>query len=219
MTFRLLPRPLSTFRDRALVAPKVGLSALAAMLALCAACGHKGTGQVRDLRAVLVAYDDSHPSAALTFPTLTYEALVRFVPPEGKHRPWRLWMLAQAPGTVTVSVYKDTIFTAPGDPVDTFTREIVAQDLSSGTDGRWMEEDLQDLDVIDGPVWVGIRKTGGSPALWTSSVSSGQSYLRDRDTSKGLSILPVKRMPMVRLELAPADQPRGGACADASAPK
>lgn len=151
-----------------------------------------------------MAYDDNRPSAALTFPTTTYEALVRF-DPAGKQRPWRLWMLAQAPGTVVVSLYKDTVFTAPGDLIDTFTREIGAEDISSGRDGRWMVEDLQNLDTLDGPVWVGIRKTAGAPALWTSSVSSGQSFLRDRDASKGVSILPVKRTPLIRLELVPPD--------------
>src|SRR3569623_1406840 len=173
-----------------------------AVLALCGGCGHQDPGLARDLRELLVAYDDNRPSAALTFPTTTYEALVRF-DPITKQRPWRLWMLSQAPGTVTVTLYKDTVFTAPGDPLDTYTREIGAQDVSSGHDGRRMVEDLQNLGVIDQPVWVGVRKTAGSPALWTSPVSSGQSFLRDRDTSRGVSILPVKRTPMIRLELTP----------------
>ena len=178
------------------------VAALAAVVTMGGGCGHEGAGHARDLRETLVAYDDNRPSAALTFPTLTYEALVRFEP-AGKQRPLRLWLLSQAPGTVTVTLYKDSVFTAPGDPIDTFTREILAQDVSSGRDGRWMVEDLQNLGVIDQPVWVGVRKTAGSPALWTSAVSSGQSFLRDRDASRGVSILPVKRTPMIRLELAP----------------
>ena len=129
------------------------------------ACGHKGPAHPRDLRQVLLAFDDNRANAALTFPSLTYEALIRFNPPEGKHRPWRLWMLAQAPGTVVVSLYKDTVFTAPGDPIDTFTRDIEARDVSAGSDGRWVVEDLQELDAIDGPIWVGVRKVGGDPAL------------------------------------------------------
>ena len=183
------------------------VAAAATLASLWAGCGHKGGDHPRDLREVLMAYDDNHPSAALTFPTTTYEALVRF-DSAGKQRPLRLWMLAQAPGTVIVTLYQDTVFTAPGDPIDTFTREIVAADLSSGRDGHWMVEDLQNLDPIDAPIWVGVRKTAGSPALWTSAVSSGQSFLRDRDASKGVSILPVKRTPMIRLELAPTDRPR-----------
>lgn len=173
-----------------------------------AACGHKGPEHSRDLRELLLTFDDNRATAALTFPSLTYEALVRFNPPEGKHRPWRLWLLAQAVGTINVSLYKDTVFTSPGEPIDTFTREIKARDVSAGGDGRWVVEDLQDLDIIEGPIWVGVRKVAGAPALWTSAVPSGQSFLRDRDSSKGLAILPVKRTPMVRLELAPADLPR-----------
>lgn len=176
---------------------------MAVLATLCGACAHKGAGQPRDLREVLLAYDDNRPSAALTFPTMTYEALVRFEP-TGKQRPWRLWMLAQAPGKVTVTLYRDTVFTAPGEPLDTFTREIGADDVSSGRDGRWMVEDLQNLAPLDAPIWVGVRKTAGAPALWTSAVSSGQSFLRDRDPSRGVSILPVKRTPMLRLELTPA---------------
>ena len=182
---------------------------LCGLVAWTAACGHKqATERPRDLRAVLLAFDDNHPSAGLTFPTLTYETLVRFEPPPGKHRPWRLWMLAQAPGTITVELYKNTLFEAPGESFDKVTREITAEDVSAGKDGRWIVEDLQDLDVIDETIWVGVRKVAGSPALWTSAVVAGQSYLRDRDASKGLAILPVKRTPMIRLELAPPDLPR-----------
>jgi len=191
------------------VLTRFGLYALCGLLPLGAACGHKlATERPRDLRAVLLAFDDNRASATLTFPTLTYETLVRFEPPPGKHRPWRLWLQAQAPGTVTVELYKNTLFEAPGESFDKFTREIVAAEVSSGKDGRWVVEDLQDLDTIDEPIWIGVRKVAGSPALWTSSVVSGQCFLRDRDTSKGLAILPVKRTPMIRLELAPADLPR-----------
>ena len=185
------------------------------MLVLCgslplgAACAHKpASDRPRDLRALLLAFDDNRATASLTFPTLTYETLVRFEPPPGKHRPWRLWLQAQAPGTVTVELYKNTLLETPGESFDKFTREIVADEVSGGKDGRWIVEDLQDLDVIDEPIWIGVRKEAGSPALWTSAVVSGQSFLRDRDASKGLGILPVKRTPMIRLELAPADLPR-----------
>jgi hypothetical protein len=179
--------------------------------ALASGCGHQAPSHPRDLRALLLASDDNRPSAALTFPSLTYEALVRFNPPAGKHRPWRLWLQAQAPGTVTVSLYNNTVFDAPGEPIDSFTRQLEARDVSEGGDGRWVVEDLQDLDAIEGPIWVGVRKVVGAPALWTSAGGSGQSYLRDRDPTKGLGILPVKRTPMVRLELAPAELPRGAA--------
>ena len=190
-------------------ADRLGTFLLCGLLPLGAACGHHPTlDRPRDLRALLLAFDDNRPSASLTFPTLTYETLVRFEPPPGKHRPWRLWLQAQAPGTITVELYQNTLLETPGESFDKFTREIVADEVSAGKDGRWIVEDLQDLDVIDGPIWIGVRKEAGSPALWTSAVVSGQSFLRDRDASKGLGILPVKRTPMIRLELAPADLPR-----------
>jgi hypothetical protein len=190
-------------------APSLGTFVLCGLLPLAGACGHHpASDRPRDLRALLLAFDDNHPSASLIFPTLTYETLVRFEPPPGKHRPWRLWLQAQAPGTVTVELYKNTLFEAPGASFDKFTREIVADEVSGGKDGRWVVEDLQDLDAIDEPIWIGVRKEAGSPALWTSAVVSGQCFLRDRDSSKGLGILPVKRTPMIRLELAPADLPR-----------
>jgi hypothetical protein len=183
------------------------LSACGALL-LAASCGHAPSGGPRDLHAVLLAFDDNHASASLTFPSLSYETLVRFEPPPGPHRPWRLWMMVEAPGTVTVTLYQNTLLEGPGEPLDTFTRELADPDVSTGKDGRWAVEDLQDLDKIDGPIWVGVRKVAGAPALWTSPVVSGQCFLRDRDPAKSLGILPVKRTPMIRLELAPADLPR-----------
>ena len=141
----------------------IRMAAALVLTALLSACGHDPSGRPRDLRAFLLAFDDNRPSATLTFPTLTYETLVRFALPPGSHRPWRLWLMAASAGTVTVSLYKNTVLEAPGDPFDTFTREIVAQEVSTGKDGRWIVEDLQDLDAIDGVIWVGVRKVGRRP--------------------------------------------------------
>jgi len=185
------------------------LSGVLGLAALCAGgCASAPSGKPRDLRAYLLAFDDNRPSSTLTFPTPTYEALVRFEAPPGQHRPWRLWFMAAAPGSVTISLYKNTVFEAPGEPLEIFTRELGDKEVSTGKDGRWAVEDLQDLDLIDGVVWVGVRKAAGTPALWTASNVSGQSFLRDRDPTRGVGILPVKRTPMLRLELAPPDVPR-----------
>jgi len=191
---------------------RAALHTLATVLGLTAlvagGCATAPTGRARDLRACLLAFDDNRPTGTLTFPTPTYEALVRFEAPPGQHRPWRLWMMAAAAGSVTVSLYKNTVFEAPGEPFETFTRELSGKDLSTGKDGRWAVEDLQDLDAIEGVIWVGVRKACGTPALWTASNVSGQSFLRDRDPTRGVGILPVKRTPMLRVELAPPDLPR-----------
>ena len=192
--------------------------ALVVAASLAGACGHEPSGRPRDLRALLLGFDDNRPNATLTFPSQTYEALLRFDAPPGQHRPFRLWMMAAAPGAVTVSLYKNTILDAPGEPLDTFTRELGDKEISTGKDGRWVVEDLQDLDTIEGVVWIGVRKAAGAPALWTSGLVSGQTFLRDRDLTKGVGILPVKRSPMVRLELAPPDLPRQPPPAAAPAP-
>lgn len=154
-------------------------------------------------RELVLGYDDNHGSASLTFPTLTYESIVRFELPSGKHRALRLRMMAASAGTVAITFYEDTLFECPGAEIQVIMRELVKDDVSSGKDGRWVVEDLRDLPALQGVVWMGLRKTGGDPSLWTSAVVSGQVYLRDRDPSHGVSLLPVKRTPLVRLEVLP----------------
>ena len=53
-----------------------------------------------------------------------------------------------------------------------------------------------------GQIWIGVHKTGGAPALWTSNVGSGQSFIRTNDPQNPMGLLPTKRTPMLRLELA-----------------
>lgn len=154
-------------------------------------------------RELVFAHDDNRGSASLKFPNLTYESIVRFQLPEGKHRALRLRMMAESAGSVAVTFYANSVLECPGEEIQVITREFVKEDLSDGKDGRWVVEDLRDLPPLDGVVWVGLRKLGGDPAVWTSAVVSGQVYLRDRDPSHGLGLLPVKRTPMVRLEIMP----------------
>lgn len=189
---------------------------LLASLALGAAgCGHAApTGAAADLRQQVLSYDDNHATAGLAFPSLTYETLVRFELPAGKQQLARVWLAAEAVGTVAITVYPNTLFESPGDPLVTVTRELVAADLSTGKDGRWVGEDLSNVDRIEGVVWIGVRKIAGAPTLWTSAIVSGQTYLRDRDPSHGINLLPVKRTPMLRLELAVPQPPRPSAAAN-----
>jgi len=154
-------------------------------------------------REVVVAHDDNHATANLTFPNLTYESIVRFDLPSGKHRALRLRLMAEAAGTLGITFYENSVFECPGEEIQVITREVLKDDLSNGKDGQWVVEDLRDLPALDGVVWVGLRKLGGQPSIWTSAVVSGHVYLRDRDPAHGLGLLPVKRTPMVRLEILP----------------
>jgi hypothetical protein len=150
---------------------------------------------------VVLSYDDNRPSGSLTFPNLTYESLVRFELPPGKHRPLRLRALLGAAGTLEIALYANSPLESPGKLLRRMTWTIEPDDVSTGKDGRWVVSDLQSLSALEGVVWVGVHKIGGAPTLWTSSATSGQTFLRDRNPGETMGILPVKRTPMLRLEL------------------
>lgn len=166
------------------------------------ACGHEpppsAAGPSREL---VLSYDDNRPAGVLSFPNLTYESLVRFELPPGKHRPLRLRALVAGPGSLQLTLYTNSPLEAPAEPVGDFAWNVAPADVSSGKDGHWLVADLSAVSPLEGVLWVGVRKVGGEPALWTSTVASGQSFLRDRAPHSSLGILPVKRTPMVRLEL------------------
>ena len=55
----------------------------------------------------------------------------------------------------------------------------------------------------EGVVWLGLRRSDGEPAIATSRVDAGQYFLRSDDPSSPMNLMPVKRTPLVRLEIAP----------------
>jgi hypothetical protein len=154
-------------------------------------------------RELVLAYDDSHSTGTVAFPSQTYESITRFELPAGEHRPLRLRLQAEAPGSLEITIYDSTPLETPGEAILSITRELDKQDLSDGRDGRWVVEDLMEAKPLKGVVWVGIRKSAGQPTLWSSAVSSGQCYIRNNDPNNLLGLLPTKRTPMVRLEVAP----------------
>ena len=58
-------------------------------------------------------------------------------------------------------------------------------------------------DAVRGVIWVGVRKTGGAPTIWASRIVSGQAFVRNIDPHNAMGLLPTKRTPMLRLEIAP----------------
>lgn len=154
-------------------------------------------------RELVMAYDDARASGPLTFPKDTYESVVRFQLPDGKHRPLRLRFQAEALGKLEINIYDSTPLETPGTAIRTLTRELAAEDLSDGHDGRWVVEDLAEVKPLAGIVWVGVHRLEGQPGIWASSVVSGQAFVRDQDPTNPMGLLPTKRTPMIRLELAP----------------
>src|SRR5262245_22165359 len=178
-----------------LARPLAGLLALAALQGAAAAgCG--GTAAVaggKGTRELVMAYDDAHASGTLAFPSMTYESVVRFELPQGEHRPLRLRLQAEAPGQLEITIYDSTPLETPGDALCTMTRAVDKDDLSDGRDGRWVVEELANMKPIKGVIWVGVRKSGGEPTIWASSVVSGQAFVRNNDPQNPMGLLPTKR--------------------------
>ena len=179
--------------------------ALAAVAVALIGCGTAGavvtaSGVSREL---VLAYDDAHPTGTLAFPSTTYESVLRFELPGGEHRPIRLRLQAGAEGKLEVTIYESTLLETPGETLRTVSCDLASEHVSDGKDGRWVVADLSDMKPIKGVIWIGVRKSGGEPTLWASSVVSGQAFVRNNDPSNLMGLLPTKRTPMVRLELAP----------------
>ena len=156
----------------------------------------------RSARELVIAYDDARATGTMAFPNPTYESVVRFQLPDGEHQPLRLRFRAGAAGRLEITIYDSTIFDTPGTAIRTLTRELAKEDLSDGKDGRWVVEDLGDMKPMKGIVWVGVHKTGGTPTIWASSVVSGRAFVRNNDPQNPMGLLPTKRTPLLRLEVA-----------------
>jgi len=154
-------------------------------------------------RELIMAYDDARATGTMAFPTLTYESVVRFQLPDGEHKPLRLRFQAEATGSLEITIYDSTVLETPGDPLIKVTHDLSGDDLSNGKDGRWVVEDLLAMRPVKGIIWVGIHKTAGTPTIWASSVVSGQAFIRNNDPANPMGLLPTKRTPMLRLEIAP----------------
>jgi hypothetical protein len=157
----------------------------------------------RAARELVMAYDDARATGTMAFPSQTYESVVRFELPDGEHKPLRLRFQAEAAGQLEITIYDSTILETPGDPLIKVTHDLSADDLSNGKDGRWVVENLVEMKPVKGVIWVGVHKTGGMPTIWASSVVSGQAFVRNNDPGNPMGLLPTKRTPMLRLEIAP----------------
>jgi hypothetical protein len=180
-----------------------GPATLVAIASLAGACAVAPPSTPRGAREVIMAYDDAHASGTMAFPTQTYESVVRFQLPDGEHKPLRLRFQAEAAGQLEITIYDSTVLETPGEPIQKLTCDLSAEDLSNGKDGRWVVQSLVDVKPIKGVIWIGVHKIGGTPTIWASSVVSGQAFIRNNDPLNPMGLLPTKRTPMLRLEIAP----------------
>ena len=178
------------------------VAGLAALL-LAGGCATTAAAPGGPTRELVMAYDDARPSGAVAFPADTYESVVRFQLPDGQHKPLRLRFQAEAPGKIEINIYGSTPLETPGPAIRTLSHDLSRADISDGKDGRWVVEDLGDVQPLAGIVWVGIRKTDGKPAIWACGVTSGQAFMRDNNPANPMGLIPTRRTPMLRLEVAP----------------
>jgi hypothetical protein len=152
---------------------------------------------------VLLAHDDGRVDGALSFPSLRHESLIRFELPPGEHQLRRLWLQPTAPGTVRFAFYDQTPLEAPGQLLHEGTIVIPMPAVSSGKDGRWLYQDLANLPAQKGVLWLGLKRTEGEPAIAASRIDTGQYFLRSDDPANPVELRPVRRTPLVRLEVSP----------------
>jgi hypothetical protein len=169
---------------------------------LPAACASAPATANHSTREVVIGYDDNRPKDVIAFPTATYESVTRFDLPAGSHHPLRLRLQAAAKGALAITVYDSTPLETPGEAILTVTRALDGDDVSDGRDGRWIVEEIANAKPFPGVVWIGVRKTAGEPTLWSSGAVSSQSFIRNNDPQNPMGLLPTKRSPMLRLELA-----------------
>ena len=172
-------------------------------MGLAVGCATTAVSSAHATRELVMSYDDNHAKEVIAFPTVTYETVTRFDLPAGEHHPLRLRFQAAAAGALAITLYQSTPLESPGDAIVTVTRSLEADDLSDGKDGRWVVEDLLETKPLKGVIWVGVRKSSGQPTLWSSGSTSGQSFIRNNDPQNLMDLLPTRRGPMLRLELAP----------------
>jgi hypothetical protein len=153
--------------------------------------------------AVLLVHDDGRPEGSLTFPTIHHEGVVRFELPPGEHQLRRLWLQAAAAGTIHWAIYEQTALEGPGSVLNEGTMVVSPKAVSTGKDGLWLYEDLSALPAREGVVWLGLKRTDGEPAIATSRIDAGQYFLRSFDPTSPMNLMPVRRTPLVRLEIAP----------------
>jgi hypothetical protein len=150
-----------------------------------------------------LTYDDGRAEGVISFPNATFESLMRFEMPPGEHRVQRLWFQAAGPGTFEVTLYETGPLDGVGTAVHRLKQDVAKDWISEGRDGRWIVVDVSNAPSRKGAIYIGFKRAAGTAALWATPLDSGQYFIRNEDPQNHIEMLPVRRTPLVRLELAP----------------
>jgi hypothetical protein len=154
-------------------------------------------------QVVLLAFDDGRAEGTIAFPTVHQESMVRFELPPGEHRLLRLWVQAATPGTMRWAFYDQTALEGPGQVLDDGPLVVAPGGREASLQGRWTTVDLSALPARAGVLWLGLKRIDGDPTISACHLDAGQYFLRSDDPITPMNLLPVKRTPLVRLEIAP----------------
>jgi hypothetical protein len=181
------------------------MARLIALLSICLGLACAGKPVVSDGagKRILLVHDDGKTDGTIAFPSPDYEAVLRFELPPGEHRLAHLWFHAAAAGTIHWALYEQTALETPGAVIAEGTREVAATDVCDGRAGVWLTQDLSQLAARQGVVWVGLKKAAGEPTIWASSTPTRAYFVRNVNPRTPMDLLPVKRSPHLRLEVAP----------------
>jgi hypothetical protein len=182
--------------------PRVRLGCAFALL-VSAGCATAPAGPGATASVVLLAFDDGRPEGSIAFPSSHHESVVRFELPPGEHRLVRLWVQAVNPGTLHWTFYDQTALEGPGVTLDDGNLVVPPGSASSGRDGRWATVDLTGLPPRAGVLWLGFKRLDGEPTISASRLDAGQYFVRNDDPAHPMNLMPVRRTPLVRLEIAP----------------
>ena len=172
---------------------------------LALGCGSAPAPALHAARELIMAYDDARATGTVAFPTPTYESVVPLPAPR-RRAPARCGcgFRPRPPGSWRSPSTTARVLETPGDADPQLTRDLADGGLSDGKDGRWVVEDLVDLKPLKGVVWVGVHKVGGdADASGPAASSRGRRSCATTIRSNPMGLLPTKRTPMLRLELAP----------------
>jgi hypothetical protein len=156
---------------------------------------------------VEVALDEGRPSERPLTPGQPFEILMRIEPKLPAYQPVAMRFQLAQPGHLVFALYATTGEGNPGAALKTIDRTYGPEMVSSGDDGKFVVEELSDVPVQRGPIFVGISnpEKSGDARLWATSNDSGSVFQREADPTVPLSQTRIKRTPVlrVRARLAP----------------
>ena len=172
---------------------------------LSACAGQSAALSASGVPRVLLLYGDGQPDDQLSLADSTYEALIRFDLKPEQGVPRRIWYRPAAPGSIQLAVYENSSLDGPGAVLEQHERAVPSDVDWTKHSGGWMVEDLTVFKPSTRPVtlWVGIKKLAETPALWCSDRDAGHYYMRSSHPQRRVSLVPVRRSPLVQLELLP----------------